>query len=99
MRAVIAFAALIACIALVHGGCMPRKYPVTRGNCYTNKYYEYPLMPQNYENYFMHNYVKPTPNDGYPYFGYPYGECSSCRKYQTEEVAVVKPDCPCQQHH
>uniref|UniRef100_A0A6E8VPX0 Uncharacterized protein n=1 Tax=Anopheles coluzzii TaxID=1518534 RepID=A0A6E8VPX0_ANOCL len=99
MRSLIALIALFACVALANAGSLPHKYPYTRGRCYENSYHEYPLMPANFDNYFMYNYLKPSPNDGFPYYGYPYGECSSCRKYQTEEVAVVKPECPCQQQH
>uniref|UniRef100_A0A182NIU4 Uncharacterized protein n=1 Tax=Anopheles dirus TaxID=7168 RepID=A0A182NIU4_9DIPT len=96
MRSLIALIVLVACIALVHSNCLPNKYPYTRDRCYVNNYQEYPPQRQNHLNYYQHNYVVPDRHDGYPYFGYPYGECSSCRSYQTEEVQVVKPDCPCQ---
>uniref|UniRef100_A0A182Y7Y9 Uncharacterized protein n=1 Tax=Anopheles stephensi TaxID=30069 RepID=A0A182Y7Y9_ANOST len=99
MRSLIVLIAVVASVALVHGGCLPNRYPTTRDHCYRDTYDEYPMQRQNFENYYMYNYVRPFPHDGHPYFGYPYSDCSSCRSYQTEEVAVVKPDCPCQHHH
>uniref|UniRef100_A0A182JFT0 Uncharacterized protein n=1 Tax=Anopheles atroparvus TaxID=41427 RepID=A0A182JFT0_ANOAO len=95
MKSIVAFALLVACVAMVQSGPQPRKYPETRNQCYLDTYNEYPLKRLDHVRYYMHNYNYPEQHDGSPYFGYPYGDCSSCRLYQAEEVGVVKPDCPC----
>ncbi|KFB51486.1 AGAP006549-PA-like protein [Anopheles sinensis] len=95
MKASIVFILFIGCITMALCRPQPRKYPETRNQCYFDTYYDYPLKRVDPVRYYMYNYNYPEQHEGHPYFGYPYGECNSCRLYQTEEVGVVKPDCPC----
>ncbi|ETN61172.1 hypothetical protein AND_007177 [Anopheles darlingi] len=92
MKSIVVSALLLACVALVHSGCLPKKYPESRDLCSCNTRYDYPYCPPTYLNHYQHNYITAVPHKGAPYYGYPYGECSSCREY-TQVVGVEEPLC------